>query len=349
MNILFITHQFYPAVGGTEANAEFLAQAFHQHGFNIHLITWTTQKGTKQFPYLVIRHPNLGILINEHNWADVVFENSPVLRLSWPAIFFRKPLIVVLNTWLSNEDGSRSVAARAKYIWLKKAAKVVAVSKAIKKKCWPCATVIENAYDDVLFKNTVDWKLRPKAFVFLGRLVSDKGADMAIRAIGKLKDAYLKLGVALTDTSLTIIGEGKDSEGLKALVKEMGLDEIVSFKGSLSGQPLVDTLNQHKFMLVPSKWEEPFGIVALEGLASGCIPIVSDGGGLPEAVGPAGLIFKKGDVDDMVSSITRLLNDTNLQCTLRSAADHHLMAHSKTTIANRYFEVINAVAYKTKI
>jgi glycosyltransferase involved in cell wall biosynthesis len=339
VNILFITHQFYPAVGGTEANAEFLAQALHGAGINVHLVTWTTRKGVRQFPYTIIRSPSWKGLIKEHRWADIVFENSPVLRLSWPSFFFRKPLIVVLNTWLSKEDGSPSLQAGVKYWWLKRASGVIAVSNAIRAKCWPDAVVIENAYNDELFNETTPWEHRSKTFVFLGRLVSDKGADMAIRAVAKLITGNLNIP-ALPGITLTIIGDGTDAEQLKGLVKELKLDAVVSFKGNLSGRQLVDTLNQHKFMLIPSKWEEPFGIVALEGMACGCIPIVSDGGGLPEAVGEAGLVFKRGDLDDMIKNMLEVVNDQKLQRKLRHLSASHLQAHSKRVISDRYLDII---------
>jgi glycosyltransferase involved in cell wall biosynthesis len=340
--VLILTHKFYPDLGGTEANAEFLAKAFHNYGAEVHLLTWTQQSGTKVFPYKVVRNPGLKHLLAEHNWADVVFENSPVLRMSWPAVFFRKPLVVSLNTWISNEDGSKSIPAKMKYLWLKKASSVIAVSDAIRQKCWPAAVIIENAYNDELFVQTVANSSKPKSFVFLGRLVSDKGADLAIEAIAQLYKEYGEENLNTSEISLTVIGEGKDFEKLKQYVINAGIKQIIRFEGSLTGEKLVACLNQHKYMLIPSRWEEPFGIVALEGLACGCIPIVSDGGGLPDAVGKAGLVFKRGDLQDLVNAIKSLLNDELLQGKLRNEADAHLKAHTSKVIAKQYFDIINS-------
>lgn len=342
LKVLLLTHKFYPDLGGTEANAEFLAKAFHNYGVEVHLLTWTQQSGTKVFPYKVVRNPGLKQLLAEHSWADVVFENSPVLRMSWPAVFFRKPLVVSLNTWISNEDGSKSIAARTKYLWLRKASSVIAVSNAIRQKCWPDAVVIENAYNDELFVQTIANDSKPKSFVFLGRLVSDKGADLAIEAIAQLYKEYKEANDDTSEISLTVIGEGKDFEKLKQYVIEAGIKQIIRFEGSLTGEKLVDCLNKHKYMLIPSRWQEPFGIVALEGLACGCIPIVSDGGGLPDAVGKAGLVFKRGDLQDLVNTIKSLLTDEYLQKRLRFEADAHLKAHSSKVIAKQYFDIVNA-------
>jgi glycosyltransferase involved in cell wall biosynthesis len=342
LKVLLLTHKFYPDLGGTEANAEFLAKAFHNYGAEVHLLTWTQQSGTKVFPYNVVRNPGLKQLLTEHKWADVVFENSPVLRMSWPAVFFAKPLIISLNTWLSNEDGSKSTQARMKYLWLRKASDVIAVSDAIRQKCWPDAVVIENAYNDELFVKTIPNDSKPKSFVFLGRLVSDKGADLAIEAIAQLYKEYKETNTDTSGISLTVIGEGKDFGKLKQYVIEAGIAKIIRFEGSLTGEKLVACLNQHKYMLIPSRWQEPFGIVALEGLACGCIPIVSDGGGLPDAVGKAGLVFKRGDLQDLVNAIKRLLTDELLQKRLRFEADAHLKAHSSKVVAKQYFDIIDA-------
>lgn len=348
LKILFLTHRFYPDLGGTEANAEFLAQAYHDRGANVHLVTWTAENGTKNFPYTIVRNPDTRRVLKEHAWADIVFENSPVLRLSWPAVFFKKPLVVVLNTWISEEDGSKSLQARMKYWWLKKASTVISVSNEIKKQCWPSSTVIGNAYNNQLFTSITDSKSRNKSFVFLGRLVSDKGVDMAIEAIAQLNKMQQKNSAVPMNINLTIIGDGKDSAKLIQQVREQGLEEQISFTGSLTGTDLVNCLNQHQYILIPSRWKEPFGIVALEGMACGCIPIVADGGGLPDAVGNAGLVFKRGDVNDLVRTMRRVLIDQNLQTELRTAAPQHLKAHTTNIVAGQYFDIIEAAAANKK-
>jgi glycogen(starch) synthase len=56
-------------------------------------------------------------------------------------------------------------------------------------------------------------------------------------------------------------------------------------------------------MVVPSVMEEPFGIVALEGLACGCRMVISKAGGLPEAVGRFARIFRNGDVAELSAAL----------------------------------------------
>jgi glycosyltransferase involved in cell wall biosynthesis len=337
MKLLFLTHKFYPNIGGTEANSEFLAGAFSRLGAEVHLLTWTTEIGEKNFPYTVIRNPNTKTLLREHKWADIVFENSPCLRLSWPGWFIKNPFVIALNTWLNN-----GWQAKIKYEWLKRASAVIAVSDAIRKGCWPKALVIENTYDANLF--TKDPTIsRNKSFVFLGRLVSDKGAYLAIEALGQLKQQEKEIQNLSAALTLTVVGEGPEMPFLRKKAAELDVEDRIDFKGTLRGKELVACLNQHKYLLVPSVWEEPFGIVALEGIACGCIPIVSDGGGLPDAIGNSGITFKRGDSGALTASIKNLLQDTELEKKLWEAAPAHLKAHEPDIIANKYWEVITSL------
>ncbi|UEG52656.1 glycosyltransferase family 4 protein [Mucilaginibacter daejeonensis] len=348
MRILLITHKFYPHVGGTEANAEFLAQAFCDKGAEVHLITWTKEVGDKRFPYIVLREPSFCQLWKEHLWAEVVFENSPVLRLSWPVLFTRKPLAVSLNTWLTTEGKPPALQSKVKFKWLKQAKVVVAVSDAIRKDSWQDAVVIENAYNDKLFsKKLIDFE-RNGSFVFLGRLVSDKGVNLAILALASLVKKYALSKMDHSGLKLTVIGDGVDKQKLQDQAFELGISERVSFVGSLSGEPLVNILNEHKYMLIPSAWREPFGIVALEGLACGCIPIVADGGGLPDAVGAAGLVFKRGDVTDLADKMEMLLNNDGLKNKLKNASANQLSTHSPEVVSQRYFELLLSITDKRR-
>lgn len=111
----------------------------------------------------------------------------------------------------------------------------------------------------------------------------------------------------------------------------------------LSGEDLVQCLNDHRFILVPSVWEEPFGMVALEGMACGCIPIVSDGGGLPDAVGNAGLIFQRGNVDALIDAIQLVYKNKEIEERFRTIAMDYLLSFQKEPIAKRYLQVIEEV------
>lgn len=341
MKIIILSHAFYPVIGGVETISEFLAQSFLKDGHEVHIITWSIDESYKHFPFKIIRKPTLSQLFKEHAWADIVFENNLCLRLAWPNLLIKRPLYIALHTWISRNDGKISIKDKIKLNWLKRAQRVMACSEAIRLRSKQNSIVINNPYDAASFQIIPD-VLRSIEFVFLGRLVSDKGADIAIKAFHKFLIEKKFYGAGNFGPTLTIIGDGPEREELQNMVTDAGLIDRINFTGSLRGEALVRCLNQHKFLLVPSVWEEPFGIVALEGMACGCIPIVSNGGGLPDAVGKAGMTFKRGDVDSLYQCMNNIVKDLNLQTKLREAASEHLEAHQPTLIARKYLSVIES-------
>lgn len=338
INILILSHSFLPFIGGIEIMTLFLGNTFVNAGYNVKVMTWTEEINNEKLLFEVIRKPSLFTVFREYIWSDLVFENNPALRLSWPVFLFRKPLITVLHTWVSRTDGSLNWQDKLKNLCLRRSNKIIAVSHALRKKSLDEALVIHNPFRVDEFK-IIDGIKRSNDFVFLGRLVSDKGIHLTILALNEL----FKLGYKM---NLTIIGEGPEMNSLKQLAIDTGLNHYINFTGILKGNNLVEMLNKHKFILVPSIWEEPFGLVALEGMACGCIPIVSDGGGLPEAVGEAGLTFKRGDLSSLVCCIETLLMDSSLQNELKNASSNHLMKHHPNIIGKSYLEVVNNVLMK---
>jgi glycosyltransferase involved in cell wall biosynthesis len=113
------------------------------------------------------------------------------------------------------------------------------------------------------------------------------------------------------------------------------LREQVSFAGSRRGSELADLLRRHKIMVVPSRYAEPFGVVALEGIACGCLVIGSNGGGLPEAIGPCGQTFPNGDVQALAAALERRLDQPN-EHKLQANAASHLTQFRADTVAQRY-------------
>lgn len=334
LKVLFLTHRFYPDVGGIEVNSEILAVKFKEMGCRVKLFTWTSERGEKDFPFDVVRSPSTFDLYQAHRWADVVYENNPCLRMAWLNLLIRRPRVVALRTWISRTNGQIGWQDKLKLYWVSQATKVVAVSEAVGEKHGFPATVIGNPYRKDFFK-VLPGVHRSLDFVFLGRLVSDKGANLAIEALAALCSEE-----GFSSLNLTIIGDGPDRLDLENLAKKLDVADRVTFAGPMQGEILVNALNQHKVILIPSLWEEPFGNVALEGMACGCIPIVSDGGGLPDAVGKAGLLFERGNVKALARSIKSLLADQDLQRQLIANAEAHLLNHRPDKVAAEYLKVI---------
>lgn len=348
MKILFLTHRFHPDLGGIEVNSEVLAVHFSRQGHSVTVVTWTQGADKADWPFQICRSPTAQLIWRLVSQSDVIFENNICLRLAWPSVLSNKPSVIALRTWVSRTDRSIGWADRMKACWLRRASKVIAVSHAVAEHSWPPASVIGNPYRNEMFR-ILDKHQKKHGFVFLGRLVSDKGVDLAIRLLHQLTSVdgiRGSLKIPSDDTQLTIVGDGPERENLEALCHRLVISDRVNFTGNLTGDPLVKQLNRHRFLLVPSRWEEPFGNIVLEAMACGCIPIVSDGGGLPDAVGPAGKTFKRGDLNNFIDVTSDLMNDTDEQQRLRDAAENHLANHTPEHVAARYLEVIEQAVAK---
>jgi len=340
LKILILSHYFYPSIGGIELISKILAEAFVEAGHEVLLLTWSEDPNKTVFRFEVTRNPGMTEMIKAHSWADLVFENNICIRLGWPRVFFGKPAVIGLQTWLSSTDDRPNFRWKLKRRWLKGAKKVIACSAMIKDNCWPNASVIRNPYQENIFKLMPEIP-RNLDFVFLGRLVSDKGADLAVQAFKKVVDKSER-----ADLSLTIIGDGPEMENLKSMVSDLALEPLVTFEGALQGNKLARCLNMHKSLLVPSRWKEPFGIVALEGMACGCIPIVSDGGGLPFAIGKAGLTFSRNEPNDLADKMNAVLVDPYLNENIKKEIASHIEIHNSKEIAAQYLSLIESSVRK---
>jgi len=264
---------------------------------------------------------------------DVFIHFNISLRALWPLLFIRRPFIATHHGfYVTDKFGHRDWRERLKLCLARHAAANIAASRAIAQAIGVNCHIIPNPYDDALF-HTRNEVPRGKELIFVGRLVSDKGADLLIEAISILKQRDLT-------PELTIVGDGPERSRLDRLTTDLGLKNQINFTGARSQAEVAEILRQHEILVVPSLWNEPFGVVALEGIASGCLVVGSDGGGLPEAIGPCGLTFPNGDGQALAEQLAVLLTNRALFDQYRAQVETHLAHHRPQAVARRYRDVI---------
>jgi glycosyltransferase involved in cell wall biosynthesis len=330
--VLLYTHVFHPSVGGSETAAWLLAEGLTKRGLEVVVVTRTPSGDNSQtYPFRVVRCPAILELLSLVRWAEVVLHSNISLRCYLPLLIHRRPWIVIHHSRITRADGSIGWRDRLK-LRLIRSAQNLAVSEAMVRYLGTPCQVIYNPYDDATFRHHPDVP-RTKDLVFLGRLVPDKGADVLLTSLARLCGRGLK-------PSLTIVGDGPESGKLNTLAQQLGVAAQVTFAGTLKDAALARLLNAHRVMVVPSQLEEPFGLVSLEGMACGCVVVGSRAGGLPEAIGPAGPSFPKGDADALASVLQRLLGDPALMERYCQLGQRHLPRFQRQTIIDSYLAVI---------
>ena len=326
MKILLASYAFYPSVGGIETVSAILAEEFIANGHEVKILTSTREPGDKTFPYEIIRRPDVLDLLRAVAWSDVVLHSNISLQLGWPLLLIKKPWVIAHQTWIP----TNLLGAIKQRCTL--AAHNVSISKAIAAHLLGPSTIVLNPYDHEIFAEHGGIS-RDQDLVFVGRLISDKGVDCALTALHLLKQQ----GVT---PRLTIIGCGPEEGALRILANDLGIAEQVNFLGVKRGRELARELCRYKIIVVPSLWQEPFGLVALEGIASGCVAIGSSGGGLKDAIGPCGVTFPNGDASALANCLAELLSDETKLTAYRQPAKVHLGGFTRQTVAQKYLAVM---------
>src|SRR6185295_6892236 len=237
-------------------------------------------------------------------------------------------------SWYTRVDGSIGWQDRLKRWLLRYAAASIAVSQAMADDLLPVRSiVIGNPYRDDVFRLHPEIP-RTKDLVAVGRLVSDKGFSLLLDAL-----KILEREMGLTPR-LTLIGEGPERPRLAAQAEALGIAERIAFTGAISHEEIALRLAEHRILVAPSLYQEPFGLVALEGIACGCVVIGSSGGGLPEAIGRCGKTFPNGDAHALAEAIAELLRQPETCALLLEGAAEHLAEHTVRRVAERYLAVL---------
>ncbi len=155
-------------------------------------------------------------------------------------------------------------------------------------------------------------------FIFIGRLIKQKGLDILIKSLKKL---------SFTDYKLLIVGEGDELQNLMSLVEELNLYDKVLFLGVRSN--INTLLHLSDCFILPSRYEG-LPMVLLEAMATNKPSIVSDFDSAKELIVDmsTGLIVPKEDIDALAGSLNRIYKDS----LLREKIIHNLK-NSKTDIS----------------
>lgn len=340
MRLLYWTEFFWPTIGGVETLAAQVIPVLKKRGYDITVVT------TQQFDYpehemfegtdvhrlpfhevLRSRDPEafIGLRRRIASIRDDVAPDLIHANLYGPSIALHLesnrrapiPTVVAIHADFSESGGMGSIVHRA----FDEAAWVTAVSDAT-------LGDIRSMFPEIQDKSSRIYNgLPPGAaeprpahdgpphILCIGRLIREKGFDVAL-------DAFVNVRESFPDARLTIAGDGPERSALEEQAKSLGLDGSVNFPGWVEPNSVFELISRATVMAVPSRWREPFGLVAIEAALMARPVVAARTGGLAEVVidGKTGYLVGKENPMALADRLKLLLSQPRLAADLGKAA-----------------------------
>ncbi|NMB34672.1 MAG: glycosyltransferase family 4 protein [Firmicutes bacterium] len=206
-----------------------------------------------------------------------------------------------LEWWLTYEAWkvvccSRHMQAELQHVFQLPADKIEIIPNGIRPEAY-AITASEPALEKIGFQPG------EQMIFYVGRLVQEKGVQIVLEALPAISDRF-------PGTKFVVAGTGPHAENLKNRARELGLESRVHFLGYISDELRNELYNAAAVAVFPSLYE-PFGIVALEAMATNTPVLVSAVGGLDEIVEHEtdGLKAYPGDANSLAEQVCRLLGN----------------------------------------
>lgn len=154
--------------------------------------------------------------------------------------------------------------------------------------------------------------------LFVGRLVERKGVDVLLRAAARLRERY-RLRVV-------VVGEGPERNHLEDLARQLGLEQLVEFRGRVTDEELARCYGSASVFVLPAVVDrrgetEGLGVVLLEAMSYGVPVVATRVGGIPDIVedGANGLLVEAGDAEALAGALAKVAEDRALASRLGEA------------------------------
>jgi len=173
---------------------------------------------------------------------------------------------------------------------------------------------VRNGVDLEVFKprdNYLD-PAKPVRVLFIGRIDPNKGPDLAADAVAQLRREGVPVTLSVAG-SLWFYGHGNEMEDpyFRSLKTKMDAAEA-DYLGHVTRANVPRLVRDHDVVCVLSRSQEPYPLVVLEAMASGCAVLASDRGGLPEVCGGAAIVANPDDLRCVVDRLRSLAADRKL-------------------------------------
>lgn len=339
MRVLLYTHTFPPSVGGMERFGEDLAGWLAQRGIDVIVATDTLADGSfdPHRDYTVIRRPRSPRFAREIIRADVVHVQGLALRGAAPAMLLGRPFVMTHTShqavcpngmaWTPagctagpvrgpcercpDRGAAGSLDVLAHRTVAARAGTNVAVSEYLARRLGlPHTCVVYNPVHPRAFERAWSGSVDGATVAFAGRHVREKGLSLLLHALARLP--WVRLVVA---------GEGPLGQRWRSLAADLEIENRVEFVGTMSASGVLDLFASADVACVPSVWDEPFGYVAAEAMASGCPVVATPAGALGELLGSGrGFLAPDTSVEGLRRALSEALSDRKQRHRVGAAA-----------------------------
>jgi len=289
--IVIMTRSFFPETGGIAVFGSILACGLENRNYKVEVITnsvidfGSSNKASVSFP--ILRRGKFFEVANLVQRADLVILSHFSIKYFIYPLIFRKKRIVISHNAIQCDGHKLNLKERFKNIIISQNLNVC-VSNTLAKYYSNKPTVIRNGINLALDVSTDNSKFS-KDLIFVGRPIPNKGLLTLLKAISVYEKMFHN---TLRATVVTDLDKWPST---RKFIEKLGLASELNIVASLENDQVRKLMSQHRYIVVPTISEEPFGLVAIEGLHAGCIPIVSNFGGLREATLGRCITFPNGD------------------------------------------------------
>ena len=276
-------------------------------------------------------------LINKENEKFQIIEihNRPYLIDS---IYLKLKNKNRLSLFLHNDPlemkGSKTIEDRRNL--LSKLDKIYCVSEFIKKRF--LIGIIDNLNKVVVLHNGVirTHKIMPKKqkqIIYVGRIVKEKGVDLFVDAVKEIHEDF-------NDWNFKIIGSPKlginklDDFSIKIKKDFESLGKRAKMTGFINSKKLRKIMSDASVIVIPSVWNEPFGLVAAEAMSNGIAVISSNSGGLPEIIRNDGILINNISSKKIAIQLKKIISDTSLLKELQKKSWNNFRFDAKKISSN---------------
>ena len=178
--------------------------------------------------------------------------------------------------------------------------------------------------------------------VYSGRLTKAKGILELTQAIHQLNNANIKLLVIGADA---YGAKQRTTKYIQKLQDEaLKIQDSIKFTGFIDYQEVPSYLKMADIAVVPSMWEEPFGLTVVEAMAAGLPLITTRSGGIPEICeGVATIVNRENIVNNLANAIFDLYNYPEKRQAMAKASLERSKLFDKETYAKNFFAAIESL------